>query len=297
MQAFFIRSSAFAVMCALAACGGGGGDGGGSGGGEPPVRNGLPYGAEGQALSDAEGVAITAQKASFQAGSVSAIDRGTITLDAGFVAALSDAARSGTVEIFGQTVTITNGVGDLVTGEEVRITFDTSPGRIGTYAGILDINVSGPDAGDINGEGTYVFGFETDPAQVDARTGSLLYSGEFLAQGSLANSVDTSTEYQGAIDVAVNFAGIGSANVTLNGTVAAADPATLTGTLGLSGNGFAGGLGCTAGCPAAGGSTIDATFYGPDAIELGGVIAVDITVNGKTYDGVGSFILTDPAIR
>lgn len=292
MQAVMIRSSAVAVLFCLAACGGAGDDAGGGGGGPTmPGTNGLDYGAVGQSLSDAEGVAITGQKASFQVGSNAQIDGGTITLDAGFIAALSDGARDGTLEIFGLTVDIENGVRTLGTGEEVRITFDQ---RSGTYAGVLDVTVGGTNPGDINGAGSYVFGFETNPAQVDARNGSLVYSGEFVVVGSLNNSLDTGTEYEGAMSVTVNFDGGGTAGVSINGRLNDAANATLSGNLGLNGNGFAGGLNCSAGCDDSGGSSVDATFYGPNAIELGGVVAVDITVGGDTYDGAGTFILTSP---
>ena len=297
MQAVIIRSSAIAVMFGLAACGGAGGDGGGGGGGGTgggPGTNGLDYATATQTLSDAEGVQITGQKASFQVGSNAQINSGTITLDPGFLAALSDGARDGTLEIFELTVDIENGVGTLPGpgGEEVRITYN--PNRSETYAGILDITVGGDDAGDINGAGTYVFGFETNPSQVDARSGSLIYSGDFVALGSLDGNVDTSTEYEGAMTVTVNFNGAGTAGVAINGRLNDADDATLSGSLGLSGNGFSGGLTCSAGCNNGGGSSVDATFYGPNAIELGGVVAVDITVGGHTYDGVGTFILTPP---
>ncbi len=42
-------------------------------------------------------------------------------------------------------------------------------------------------------------------------------------------------------------------------------------------------------------SEVDATFYGPNANELGGDLAIDTTATGfGPYDGVGTFILTNP---
>lgn len=141
-----------------------------------------------------------------------------------------------------------------------------------------------------------MFGFETDPTNIDARSGSLIYSGEFIAQGSIDNSLDTSTEFEGPITVTVDFAGVGSANVLIEGSLNNVSDADLTGDLDLSGNGFSGGISCTSGCDNLGASQIDATFYGPNADELGGVIAVNITVDGAVYNGAGGFVIADPSV-
>lgn len=289
MQSHLSRTAAVVVLISLAACGGGGG-------GDGPVTpgaNGLDYGAVGQQLGDAEGVAITGRTSSFKAGAAASISTGTITLDAGFISAgLDSTLQDGSVYVFGEMVTITNGRGDLETGEEVRITYD--PNRSETYAGILDITISSNS--DINGEAAYVFGFETDPANIDARSGSLIYSGAFLAQGSIDNSLDTSTEFEGPITVTVDFEGVGSAGVLIEGRLNNASDADLTGNLALDGNGFSGDIFCASDCDNPGASEIDATFYGPDADELGGVIAVNITVDGAVYHGAGGFVIADPSV-
>ncbi|MGJ8588836.1 MAG: hypothetical protein ACSHXW_11835 [Yoonia sp.] len=53
-------------------------------------------------------------------------------------------------------------------------------------------------------------------------------------------------------------------------------------------------MNCTTGCTGAA-SEVDATFYGPNANKLGGDLAIDTTATGfGPYDGVGTFILTNP---
>jgi hypothetical protein len=280
---------------ALVACGGGSGDdsgggGGGGGGGTPTAgNNGLDFGFSGQELSDAEGTAITMRTASFRAGSGPSIDDATITLDAGFFngSIPNNPDLDGTIQIFDQTVTITNGVGRLTPGgEEVRATYE--PNRSGTYAGALDITVSSAAMGTINGEGAYVFGFETNPATISGFTrGSVIYNGSFQAIGSVTGSSDINSEFEGGITVTVNF-GTDRANVLMNG--AGGVTADLTGTnIPLTGNGFVGQLSCAPSCGSD--SEIDATFYGPNADELGGVLSIDINVAGTDFDGVGTFVI------
>lgn len=278
------------AFVALTACGGGGGDGGGGGGGATPGTNGLNFGAAGQQLSDAEGTAVTMNAASLQVGGTPSISSATITVDSGFFnGATTD--LDGTIQIFGETVTITNGVGALATGEDVRLTYE--PNRSGTYAAAVDATVSNATGGTLNGESAYVFGFETNPDAIAARTtGSLTYTGDFQATLS-ADQANTQTEYEGGITVVVDFVG-DDADFTLDGVLAGATDVDLTATgLDIAGNGIAGGLNCTLGCSGgAGSSDVDATFYGPDADELGGVLTVDIEVDGNDFDGVGTFIIS-----
>lgn len=270
------------AFVALTACGGGGDDGGGG----TPGTNGLNFGAAGQQLSDAEGSAVTMQAAGFQVGGAPSISSSTITVDAGFFSG----TLNGTIEIFGQTVTINNGVGALTSGEEVRLTFE--PNRSGTYAAAIDATVSNATGGSINGESAYVMGFETNPTAVDSRTGTLTYTGDFQATTS-ADQANTQTEYEGAITVVVDF-NANDADFTLDGVLAGSEDVDLEATgLDIADNGIAGGLNCTLGCSGgAGTSAVDATFYGPDVDELGGVLTIDIEVDGNDFDGVGTFIIT-----
>ncbi|HEV8035130.1 transferrin-binding protein-like solute binding protein [Yoonia sp.] len=299
MISHLVKPLSFVALVALTACGGGGGGGdtdGGSGGGgggvDPtPGSNGLPFGAVGQRLPEAEGQTVTMSSASFQVGNdpedAPSIVPATITVGADF---FDDGGSSlnGTITIFGQTVEITNGTGNLTPDEEVVLTYE--PNRTGTYAAAIEVSVSSMDG--INGEAAYVFGFETDPATIAARPGgTVTYTGDFQSFGSLGGAPNSETEYAGGMTVGVDFTGTGNATVALDGQVNGTQDVDMGGTIGLAGNGFAGGLTCVTGCSGTA-SQIDATFYGPNADELGGVLAIDITVTGVgAYDGVGTFIL------
>ena len=290
MTPYFPKAMILTSLLTLAACGGGGGDGDGSGGGGTPVpgSNGLNYGMAGQQLEDAEGVAVSMSSASFQVGSGPDIGGATITVNANFFDGGTQ-NLDGTIQIFGQSVTITNGVGALSTGEEVRLTYE--PNRSGTYAAAVDATVS--SLNDINGEAAYVFGFETNPATVNARTaGVVTYSGDFQATGSVGGSAAL-TEYEGGITVVVSFAD-DDADFTLDGTFNGTQNVDLgRNNVNFSGYSITTGLNCTSGCSGTG-SSVDATFYGPNADELGGVLEIDINVNGVgAYDGVGTFVI-DP---
>ena len=283
MQQFLSRTSIVAICIALSACGGGGGDDSGSVTTPAvPGTNGLDYGNAGQRLSDAEGITITGDAAQLQDGTV-AQSPGTITLDAGFFSG----ARHGTVTIFGEQVTITDGAGTLPsTGQDVNLFFDSS--RSGTYAATLQVATYGasqPDA--IDGEIGYVFGFETNPAEINAVTGALEYTGEFLAGGLLNGT--TEAEYEGAVTFIADF---DDNDVTgrLVGQIDSATSVNLDLSNGaLAGNGFTGGLTCDAGCNGSAGNVVG-TFYGPSAAELGGTLALDF----ENFVGAGTFILTDP---
>lgn len=284
MQAVIIRTSAVAVILGLAACGGAGGAGS-----VTPGTNGLDYGANGQNLSQAEGATITADGAQVRDGTVTR-GPGTITLDSGwFSGNLNETITlNGTVTIFGEPVSISGGAGTLPsTGQQVQVIFDGS--RSGTYSATIQVvTYDAPDPGAIDGEVGYVIGFETNPSQVNALSGSLKYTGEFVAGGVLDGT--TEAEYDGAITFTVDFS---SDRVTgsLDGEIDSSTPVDLTLAVGTSinGNGFSGALNCGAGCSSSS-SQVDATFYGPNAAELGGVLALDF----NNFDGVGTFILTDP---
>lgn len=290
--------SVFAFL-ALTACGGGsgGGDTGGGGGGggvDPtPGSNGLPFGASGQTLPAAEGETVTMRSASFQVGNVPTIETVTITVDSGFFQG-GTPNLNGTITIFGEPdpITITNGTGTLSSGQEVVLTYEDI--RSGTWAAAVEASADSFNGADAM-QSAYVFGFETNPTTVATGvTGTSTYNGVFQAFGSLNGANNVDTEFAGGMDVVVNFAGAGTASVDLlnakiNGVGTEVD---MDGQFGLAGNGFNGGLDCDSGCSGTG--EIDATFYGPNADELGGVLTFDVTVSGQgAFDGVGTFILRD----
>lgn len=298
MISHLVKPLSFVALVALTACGGGGGGGdtdGGSGGGDggvdpTPGSNGLPFGAVGQTLpDDAVDQAITMRSASFQSGGAPTIENARITVDAGFFQG-DTPNLDGTITIFGNSapITITNGQGVLASGETVTLTYE--PNRTGAYAAAIEASVGSMDG--INGEAAYVFGFETDPATIAARPGGTsTYVGDFQVAGRVAGA-NTETEYEGQITVDVNFVD-DDADFTLLGNFDGSSVVNMSGNgLDIFDNSIAGRLDCTTGCDGPGSSAVDATFYGPNADELGGVLAIDITVTGVgAYDGVGTFIL------
>ena len=293
MAALRINFLAIAAVAVLSACGGGGGDeGGGTPPPAPPSDNGLPYAADGQSLVGAEDTEVVAEGASFQVGSGPTLGAATIRVSSGFFAgAGATSSLNGTITIFGETVTIENGVGTIpITGEEVRLIFESD--RVGTYVAAVDVAVSDVTDGMINGGGAYVFGYETSPATIST-LGTTEYRGSFQAYGSLNGSEDTDTEYDGGILIIADFDS--DVDVTLDGDLDDVGSMVLrNGSIPISGNSFSGGLSCPAsGCDSTG-SQISGTFYGPNAEEVGGVLSINATVGGQDYDGVGTFIIVSP---
>lgn len=238
-------------------------------------------------LSDIEGTELSTSSASFEIGEAATTTEASITVDAGFF----DGTLNGTIEIFGETVTITDGAGSLTTGEEVRLTYETN--RAGVYAAPIEATVSSSSASDLNGEVAFVVGTETAASVISAKTtGTVTYTGDFQATGSV-DGANSQTEYEGGMTVLVDFAG-NDADFALDGTFDGTTDVDMEGTGDISGNEISGTLNCDTDtdCVDAGSSAVDATFYGPDAEELGGVLAIDIEVGGSDYDGVGSFVIT-----
>ncbi|MDO6590721.1 hypothetical protein DS901_05310 [Loktanella sp. D2R18] len=279
MKTTATKSMILIALLSTTACGGGGGD-------EDPVvtpdpgANGLPYGVVGQDLSDAEGTEMSLAAAGYDTSvGASVTQGGTVTLATDFLtggpADLS--ALDATIFMFGEEVTISNGSG-VLNGNVVTLTYE--PSRSGDYAGAISI-ANHTSGGVYQGETAYVFGFETDPADMET-IGTVNYSGGFLAQGVSGAS---EAEYEGTIAIAVNFAG--TATGSLDGVVGGSTDMDMTLSGGtLSGNAITAGLGCSVGC--SGDGDLDATFYGPNADELGGVLAIDT----NTFEGAGTFIIT-----
>jgi hypothetical protein len=301
MMSHLAKPLSFVALVALTACGGGGGGGGTGGGGgggggvDPtPGSNGLPFGAVGQTLPAAEVETVTMRSASFQVGNAPTIETVTITVDADFFQG-SPENLDGTITILGEPnpIRITNGTGTLASGQEVVLTYEDI--RSGTWSAAVEASADSLNGADAI-QSAYVFGFETNPTTVATGvTGTSTYTGVFQAQGSLNGANNTDTEFAGGMGVVVNFAGTGTASVDLlnariNGVGTEVD---MDGQFDLAGNGFNGSLACASGgCSGTG--QIDATFYGPNADELGGVLTFDVAVSGQgTFDGVGTFILSD----
>ena len=290
------------TLFAVSACGAGGGtsvDGsggsGGGGGGAGGDDGGGPGGPVLPTIDDSTSISQTTRIANFQigdAGTPGIGENASIQLDAGYLTAIS-----GTVELFGQSVSITNGRGTL-NGQEVRVEIDAS--SVGAFAVPVSVFSYGPNLAspaNPSGEAAFVVGQETAGSYLSAQpNGSVNYSGGFAVQGVLQiGGCQELAELEGDITVNVSFGGADTATATLDGAYDPASGGPRSVELGItnapiSENGFGGTLSCISGC-STNGSTIDATFYGPEAEEVGGVLAIDITRGGEVYEGAGTFVI------
>ena len=251
--------------------------------------NGLGNATSGTEIRDTTGQRITATAAR-ATGSAAARITVPVTLDAGFF----DGDLDGTLEIGGETVTFTDGVGRL-DGDEVVITY--AEGRTGTYAAAFGATVFAADPIEYG----LVAGYETDEGVVDDySTGGATYDGEFVAYGQSIQGADRreGVEMDGRLVVTFTFAGTHSVTADLTGlyTHDGSDVNLLL-TLPASdfdGNDFAGSLSCNGGGCTSSASSIEGTFYGPAIEELGGVLALDATAGGVRYIGAGTYLITDP---
>jgi hypothetical protein len=278
MTSYLKKTLILTALLATTACGGGGGSDDPVVVDPSPGTNGLPSGVTGQDLSDAEGTEMTLAAAGYENGSGASVTQGgTVTLATNFLTG-GPSNLDATISMFGEEVTITNGIGTLLNGNIVTLEYD--PSSNGTYAGAF--SAANHDAGTYVGETAYVFGFETDPAKMQT-SGTVEYSGGFLANGLAGGS---EVAYEGTITIDVNFAG--SATGTLDGVLDGSTDLDLDLDNGaLSGNGITANLNCDTSCSTST-STLDGTFYGPNAEELGGVLAIDTNV----FEGAGTFVIT-----
>ena len=145
--------------------------------------------------------------------------------------------------------------------------------------------------GDDFSEGTYLFGFETDPATLGNSGSYARYTGDFAGSGQvyLANGA-TPSEYvyaSGEFEIDVNFAS-GEVDGTLDGSVGsvagysyASNEFAAGFESEIVGNGFVADLEvtCTAECED-NGSFLGAAFYGRGASEVAGIAGLDFTLEG-----------------
>ncbi len=299
------KTLAILMLCltfALTGCVGGGGSGGsvdstptnggavgGTGSGGTGVGNSSIPSANAEILVDLEGQALTLRAAEVRSNGQPSLVDAALTITDG---ALSNgsASASGTIDVFGERVTITNNRGTLANGKDIAILIE--PSRFGEYAAVFEAVVSGPNVAGDDGETAYVFGFETDASAVSALSNpSVFYTGSFQAFGTYGTV--NQTEYEGTVTVTADFSGPDSVDVDLDGQIGTQAVDLQARDLPVTGNGFAGSLICPTDCSNDGTSQVDATFYGPNAEEIGGVLAIIIRTGGADYDGVGSFVITN----
>ncbi len=307
---------AFALTLFLSACSGGGGSTapGSDGTGitvlpappAPAQENGLPYGAVGQSLSDAEAVEVAAFRASVSEASGALSDSATIRLDSGFFAAVPT-ARDALAEFLNESIAINGGEGALANGQTVRLFYD--PSTAGAYAAAVQLAAyaaleGAPPPDPANAEAHFLFGFLSDPDVIDARiSGTVRYAGDIAANGlvridGVGAGDPTGTELDGSINITVNFAddwitGDISATYTVDAQTVGVDLALPHTAFG--GNTFAGTFICASATQCSSDTQMDAGFFGPSADEVGGILEIDTTneIEGEEYQfvGAGSFVI------
>lgn len=177
--------------------------------------------------------------------------------------------------------------------------------NIFTYAAVDDAAIEGA----FDTEGFFAVGFETDPEQVSALSGTVGYFGTSDAWGrglNAAGDVVTSlVRMSSDITIMADFDALvidGTLKGTLKegeqsgGTFVPSDvPETafqMVFDADIQGNGYASELTCTSGCSDSA-SNIGGVFYGEDTLETTGVIGFDIlNENGEQIIGVGGYVAT-----
>jgi len=182
------------------------------------------------------------------------------------------------------------------------------------YARIVGVNTFAEDgvSDPLNLEGAFIVGLETDPDDL-LTEGTATYAVDFEGYGVL--DIDNGTTIvnevflEGVGIVEVDFAAA-TVGATLDGGVVADeldgeldgetgpsddDFIDFTGTLepvAISGNSFSGDLAvaCSGGATCTSDSVIGGAFFGPNAEEVAGLVAVDIVVEDPTLAGTTRFV-------
>ncbi len=141
-------------------------------------------------------------------------------------------------------------------------------------------------SGEFDSEAFFAFGYETDPDEIAALVGNVVYSGLFEGYGQVISPttgavVENEVQFGGTIDLTANF----DANTIggdLNGTIGhLADTDFQTSfDVPIEGNGFLGSMDtmtCTdATCIS--NSDIGGAFYGVDGLETSGILGMNVRV-------------------
>ena len=149
--------------------------------------------------------------------------------------------------------------------------------------------------GEIDSEAFYVFGYETDPDEIAALVGSAEYLGAFQGFGQVIDPVSgdvvaPESDYEGSITITANF-DTGKVDGDLDGMIYNSSTELTTDfTTGFSadieGNGYAAYMDefvcvdatCTSD------SQIGGAFFGQDATETTGILAMDVVVDPDGED-------------
>jgi len=320
-----MRVISIVSLLAVAACGGGGGGSGGSGGsgggptppppalnsnalffgtpdGSTTAANGQPFATALSALDDIEGagvfnVKVVRAQTDWDSGETTFIlsdETVTVTeLDGGGVFEIT---------LGGETITIDDGdsVAPNANGRSWQAQLNNSLGAVSGTGLLFDfVGAENPAlAGEFDAGALFVFGHETDPAEIAALMGPSNYSGDFNGVGQLLDAngsvIGSRVLTSGTVTIGATFGNTASISGTVAGMIedGHGNPAfNMDFTTDLDGNGYASDLDCLSGCDD-NASVIAGAFYGVDALETSGLIGLDITTDvtdpantGQTIEG------------
>lgn len=187
-----------------------------------------------------------------------------------------------------------SGTTTLDSGVEIDLILDETGAHSQGYA-IFTYAYEGddPQDGQLNADGSFILGFETDPEVVAAAQGTATYEGIFGGFGAVenlsANTIENEVSIEGDITLQVSFDDM-DVDADIEGFVGVGDDsASFDGALRdapIVGNAFSGMLdiSCADDANCTSDSSIGGAFYGPDRDEVAGLLSFNVTSNDS--DGV-----------
>lgn len=314
----FIRSTSICTIILASACASGDGDDNGTDGTDTTSRagalffgstdaataaNGLPFANTTSSIADLENETATVRLVRFVTDQETGDTRIEITSET-FTIDDSDEGNF-TATFGGETITFLDKIGERNGG----IVTDLREAAEGDFAKAVSIFSSAEAnmmATGENTEGFLITGFETDPDAIAALapTGEVTYLGTLRGAGTLfeGEDLENAVIFSGVTTITADF---GTGTVSGSTDLVVGLDGDLDVTLDfngadITGNGFSTDLNvadCTAGLACTTDSQLAGVFYGPDANELGGLAAIDVTGtndSGDTirYVGGGAIIAT-----
>ena len=288
------------ALLLLAACGGGGSDSSSAATGSDASSNGLPFANSASTVADVEGageidIKVVRALTDYDSGTTQLVmSDETVTIES-FDGADQDVF---TITLDGETFVVDGENGtDNANGEPWIADRPTSGEASGTlsirsFAGAADPDVTG----EFDSEAFFVVGFETNPDQIEAIVGKVMYTGEFRGFGQVLDAdgavVDSQVFVGGDVNITAAFDDISTVEGSLIGTGSSPEssvPFDTAFSANIEGNGFAADLTCTNGCTD-NASSIAGAFYGEDALETSGIIGFDVETNdGQQFIGGAGF--------
>ena len=270
------------------------------------ARNGLPYATEATSKTDFDGTVVTVrlltQRHVLADGTVDVVARDTTfepeTVTAGGVV-------SGYITIEGERIRMTS----TATPDSTGVNWWTQTYQVGDFANLVGVYTYAlPEDGfgnDPEAEGAadydayFIVGFETNPGEVAALSGSVTYAGGFAAYGNVLdgerNILVRGAESFGDASLIAQF-GSGLVVLEFSGEIPGFGSFTAASDgMAIDGNGFTGTLHfpvCPEGTTCTSDSRIGGVFYGPDAATAGGLIHFDAVA---VTEDTGATVILDHA--